>query len=181
MDEKLKGLLEEYVATANSGNYKSLDEVNAKFPELKDYDKDVLEDYVATVNSGKYKSLDEVNEKFPEFMAPPKKPSEVSLQGSENTSEISTEPASTFQELDDNGLPIETVFNLGMQPVMDVEGNPVQMSPEESILTTPKETTFEETVNGQPVTNTAVQPYEEWVKKLTPWAVASGYYDLPKL
>ena len=39
MDEdKIKLLLEEYVATANSGNYKSLEEVNSKFPEFKDYD-----------------------------------------------------------------------------------------------------------------------------------------------
>jgi hypothetical protein len=62
-----KGLLEEYIATANSGKYKSMAEVNAKFPELKDYSPDLLEEYVATANSGKYKTLDEVNSKFPEF------------------------------------------------------------------------------------------------------------------
>jgi hypothetical protein len=67
MDEDLKGLLDEYVATANSGKYKSLKEVNAKFPELKGYDAGILEEYVATANSGKYKTLDEVNAKFPEF------------------------------------------------------------------------------------------------------------------
>lgn len=68
MDEKeLKALLEEYVATANSGKYSSMKEVNDKFPEFKDFDKTALEEYVATTNSGKYKSLDEVNSKFPEF------------------------------------------------------------------------------------------------------------------
>ena len=63
----IKELLEIYVATANSGKYKTFDEVNSKFPELKDYDKAILEEYVATANSGKYKTFDEVNSKFPEF------------------------------------------------------------------------------------------------------------------
>ena len=63
-----RGLLEEYIATANSGKYKSMAEVHAKFPELKDYSPDLMEEYVATANSGKYKTLDEVNLKFPEFL-----------------------------------------------------------------------------------------------------------------
>lgn len=68
-----KSILEEYVATANSGKYKSFDEINAKFPELKGYDAGVLEEYVATANSGKYKSWDEINEKFPELFSDKKK------------------------------------------------------------------------------------------------------------
>lgn len=68
---KLKGLLLDYVATANSGKYKSWDEVYAKFPEFSGYDQQVLTDYVATANSGKYKSIDEVNAKFPEFFNTP--------------------------------------------------------------------------------------------------------------
>lgn len=68
-----KSILEEYVATANSGKYKSFEEVNAKFPELKGYDAGVLEEYVATANSGKYKSFDEINEKFPELFSDKKK------------------------------------------------------------------------------------------------------------
>jgi len=67
MDEKLEQLLRDYVATANSGKYKNLDEVYGKFPELHSYDKELLRDYVATANSGKYKNLSEVNAKFPEF------------------------------------------------------------------------------------------------------------------
>lgn len=68
-----KKILEEYIATANSGKYSTLEEVNSKFPELKDYDKGLLEEYIATANSGKYSTLDEVNSKFPEFFTPKKK------------------------------------------------------------------------------------------------------------
>lgn len=68
-----KKILEEYIATANSGKYSSLSEVNSKFPELKDYDNKLLEEYIATANSGKYSSLDEVNSKFPEFLLQKKK------------------------------------------------------------------------------------------------------------
>lgn len=68
-----KKILEDYVATANSGKYGSLAEVNDKFPELKGYDPKLLEDYVATANSGKYGSIDEVNAKFPEFDSEPSK------------------------------------------------------------------------------------------------------------
>jgi ParB-like chromosome segregation protein Spo0J len=60
-------VLQDYVATANSGKYKSWEEINLKFPELKDYDTEVLKDYVSTANSGKYKSWEEINSKFPEF------------------------------------------------------------------------------------------------------------------
>jgi hypothetical protein len=68
-----KRILEEYIATANSGKYASFDEINSKFPELKDYDPMVLEEYVATANSGKYSTLDDVNKKFPEFFDEVKK------------------------------------------------------------------------------------------------------------
>ncbi len=64
-----KKLLEQYVVTANSGKYKSWDEINSKFPEFKDVDAKLLEQYVVTANSGKYKSWDEINGKFPEFFA----------------------------------------------------------------------------------------------------------------
>ena len=68
MEEKdLDIILQEYVVTANSGKYKSWDEVNSKFPELKDYDSKVLQEYVVTANSGKYNSWQDINSKFPEF------------------------------------------------------------------------------------------------------------------
>jgi len=60
-------ILQDYVATANSGKYKTWEEINSKFPELKDFDAKVLQDYVATANSGKYKSYEEIDSKFPEF------------------------------------------------------------------------------------------------------------------
>ena len=59
--------LKRYVEVANSGKYKSWEEINAKFPELSSYDIEVLKEYVATANSGKYKSWEEINAKFPEF------------------------------------------------------------------------------------------------------------------
>ena len=59
--------LKRYVEVANSGKYKSWEEINAKFPELSSYDIEVLKEYVATANSGKYKSWEEINSKFPEF------------------------------------------------------------------------------------------------------------------
>lgn len=62
-----KNILRDYIATANSGKYGTIEEVNSKFPELKDYDTQLLKDYLATANSGKYSTLDEVNGKFPEF------------------------------------------------------------------------------------------------------------------
>ena len=70
MPVKNKSILEEYVATANSGKYGSWEEINAKFPELKGYKPEVLEEYVATANSGKYNSWDEINNLFPEFSSP---------------------------------------------------------------------------------------------------------------
>ena len=82
-----KKILEDYVATANSGKYATLEEVNAKFPELKGYDPKLLEDYVATANSGKYNSIDEVNAKFPEFDSDLKKkanPWDISQKPLEN-------------------------------------------------------------------------------------------------
>ena len=67
MDEVLINILQEYVATANSGKYTSWEEINSKFPELKDYDPVILEQYVATANSGKYSDWATINSKFPEF------------------------------------------------------------------------------------------------------------------
>ena len=71
-----KSILEQYVVTANSGKYATWEEINSKFPELKDYDPKVLEEYVVTANSGKYETWDEINSKFPEFFTEKKKPSQ---------------------------------------------------------------------------------------------------------
>lgn len=60
-------LLQQYVVTANSGKYKSWEEINSKFPELSSYDPAVLQQYVVTANSGKYNSWKDINDKFPEF------------------------------------------------------------------------------------------------------------------
>jgi hypothetical protein len=62
-----KQVYRDFVATSNSGKYKTEDEVFSKFPELKNVDKQALRDFVATSNSGKYKTEDEVFSKFPEF------------------------------------------------------------------------------------------------------------------
>jgi hypothetical protein len=88
----LKQSLRDFVATSNSGNYKTEGEVMSKFPELKGYDITVLRDFVATSNSGKYKNEDEVFAKFPEFkFSTPKKkvPTQVSKPsvGSSGTTE----------------------------------------------------------------------------------------------
>lgn len=93
MDEKLKELLQSYVATANNPEYKSdWKVINSKFPELKDYDPAVLEAYVATANNEEYNSdWDLINSKFPEFS--PKKQDEVSTKGSKNTSQTLVEPS----------------------------------------------------------------------------------------
>lgn len=66
-------VLQDYVATANSGKYNSWEEINSKFPELKEYDSKALQDYVATANSGKYKDWNELNSKFPELFGTVKK------------------------------------------------------------------------------------------------------------
>jgi ribosomal protein S18 acetylase RimI-like enzyme len=68
-----KNILRDYVATANSGKYSTIEEVNSKFPELSGYDANLLKDYLATANSGKYSTLEEVNSKFPEFNVEPEK------------------------------------------------------------------------------------------------------------
>ena len=72
MDEKLKQLLQEYVATANNPDYNSdWGLINSKFPEFKDYDPELLEAYVATANNPQYESnWDTINSKFPEFTSP---------------------------------------------------------------------------------------------------------------
>ncbi|MDM1499071.1 LPD38 domain-containing protein [Myroides odoratimimus] len=62
-----KQVYRDFVATSNSGKYKTEEEVFSKFPELKNVDKQALRDFVATSNSGKYKTEDEIFSKFPEF------------------------------------------------------------------------------------------------------------------
>ena len=75
----IKQALRDFVATSNSGKYKSEDELLSKFPELSSYDKGALRDFVATSNSGKYKTEDEVFSKFPEFSPVKKKEPSISL------------------------------------------------------------------------------------------------------
>ena len=62
-------ILREYAATANNPQYKGNWEViDSKFPELKDYDKQVLREYAATANNPEYKgNWDVVDSKFPEL------------------------------------------------------------------------------------------------------------------
>jgi len=69
----LKQALRDFVATSNSGKYKTENELMSKFPELKGYDVQALRDFVATSNSGKYNNEDEVFSKFPEFNTVKKK------------------------------------------------------------------------------------------------------------
>lgn len=88
-------ILEQYVVTANSGKYKSWEEVNEKFPELKGYDPKLLEQYVVTANSGKYKSWDEVNSKFPEFNDAEE--SKKKAQATPKSTKPSLEPLSSTQ------------------------------------------------------------------------------------
>lgn len=83
-------ILQDYVATANSGKYKSWEEINSKFPELKKHDPKILQDYVATANSGKYKSWEEINSKFPEL-----KKKDLSGQDSKTPGEPSVENGGT--------------------------------------------------------------------------------------
>jgi GNAT superfamily N-acetyltransferase len=99
-----KTILEEYIATANSGKYKSMAEVHSKFPELKDFSPDLMEEYVATANSGKYKTIDEVNLKFPEFSDTSKK--KASLPNfSQNLGDFTTPLQSGVQKPLDYKLP----------------------------------------------------------------------------
>lgn len=65
--EDLKQALRDFVATSNSGKYKTEKELISKFPELSGYDMASLRDFVATSNSGKYKTEDQLFSKFPEF------------------------------------------------------------------------------------------------------------------
>ncbi len=65
----IKQSLRDFVATSNSGKYKTEEELMSKFPELKGYNVNSLRDYVATANSGKYNNEDEINAKFPELFS----------------------------------------------------------------------------------------------------------------
>ena len=73
MDKELEQILKDYAATASSGKYNSWEEIDSKFPELKDYDSQILRDYAATASSGKYSTWEEINSKFPEFSRSEKK------------------------------------------------------------------------------------------------------------
>jgi hypothetical protein len=76
MEDELLQALKDFVATSNSGKYKTEEELLSKFPELQDYDTNVLKDFVVTSNSGKYKTEQELMSKFPEFSTPVKKKEE---------------------------------------------------------------------------------------------------------
>ena len=93
-------VLQDYVATANSGKYSSWDEINSKFPELEGYNTQALKDYVETANSGKYKSWDEINSKFPEFSETVKK---------KETTESSLEDGSSVMPEQETQKPSESL------------------------------------------------------------------------
>lgn len=59
--------LRTFVLAANSGKYKTEDEIMSKFPELHVYDRQVLREFVATKNSGDFETEFELLSKFPEF------------------------------------------------------------------------------------------------------------------
>lgn len=70
----LKQILKKYIDTWNSGKYKSIDELNNKFPELaQNFDKKALGEYIETWNTGKYINLEEMDSKFPDFFGYKKK------------------------------------------------------------------------------------------------------------
>ena len=54
-------------ATIQKGNYKTPEELQAKFPEFKGVDKQVFMDLWATIQSWKYKTPEEIMSKFPEL------------------------------------------------------------------------------------------------------------------
>jgi hypothetical protein len=74
-DEDFKQLLLDYAATANNPQYNGdWDVIDAKFPELEKYDRNLLHDYVATYNNPEYQQdVDVVNAKFPELFPVKKK------------------------------------------------------------------------------------------------------------
>ena len=80
----IKQSLRDFVATANSGKYSNEDDIFSKFPEFKEYDRQLLRDFLSTANSGKYSTEDEVFSKFPEFNIDVKK-KESSQVGSQKT------------------------------------------------------------------------------------------------
>lgn len=80
----LNKALKDFVATSNSGKYKSESELLSKFPELNGLDVKALKDYVATSNSGKYQDEATLNSKFPELFTVKKKENSVSTAPKEN-------------------------------------------------------------------------------------------------
>lgn len=105
-DEDFKQLMLDYAATANNPEYNGdWDVIDAKFPELQQYDRNVLHDYVATYNNPEYQQdVDVVNAKFPELF-PVKKKDEPQVAPSvypsdgEETSAVSP-PISEAQPID---------------------------------------------------------------------------------
>lgn len=98
-EEELGQLLLDYAATYNNPEYKQdWDVVDAKFPELASYDKQVLHDYVATYNNPEYKQdTAVVNAKFPDLFGDVKKKDESapSVQAPEPVSSpsVGTDPS----------------------------------------------------------------------------------------
>ena len=100
--EDLDKILQQYVLTANSGKYENWDEINSKFPELKEYDSKVLQQYVSTANSGKYENWDEINSKFPELNLEKKKEQtqeEASTEDSKTPATPSTQSGDVVEEI----------------------------------------------------------------------------------
>jgi hypothetical protein len=100
--------LKDFVATSNSGKYKSEDELFSKFPELASYDRQVLRDFVATSNSGKYKTEQELISKFPEFKATPEKKNQVGTSATQKPQEVSSTPQPKQSTLSVGGKTVET-------------------------------------------------------------------------
>ena len=118
----IKQSLRDYVATANSGKYKTEEELNSKFPELKGYDINSLKDYVATSNSGKYGDENELNSKFPELFSEPvkKKVPTPDLSGAvagagsgiQNTSPLESTSVSGIGEISEENINDLTYANV---------------------------------------------------------------------
>ena len=107
-DEDFKQLLLDYAATANNPQYNGdWDVIDAKFPELEQYDRNLLHDYVATYNNPEYQQdVEVVNAKFPELF-PVKKKDESQIAPSVYPSD--GEETSAVSPSISEGQPIDAV------------------------------------------------------------------------
>ena len=77
-EEDFQQLMLDYAATANDPKYNGdWNVIDAKFPELEQYDRNVLHDYVVTYNAANkpdnMEGLGAINAKFPELFSVKKK------------------------------------------------------------------------------------------------------------